>query len=330
MRRREFITLFGCNAAAAAAWPFVARAQQPAIPVIGFLSSGLPDADAPFVAAFRQGLKEINYVQDQNVAIEYRWAEGHYDRLPALAVDLVQRQVKVIAAVAGTASALAAKAATTMIPIVFNVGTDPVKLGLVASLNHPGGNATGMNFLVSELIGKQFAILHELAPKAEVIGVLANPNFPDSESQIRDIQAAARMIGQQTLFVNASSEQDIDMAFATLKQKGAGALFAAPDPFLYGRRTQIISLAARNAVSAIYGQREFTMAGGLISYGAALTDVYRQMGTYVGRILRGEAPADLPVVQPTKFELVINLKTAKALGLSVPQPLLATADEVIE
>jgi len=314
---------------AAAPWPFATRAQQPAMPVIGFLSTLSPSNMATNVMnEFREGLKEAGFVEGQNVKIEYRWAEGHYDRLPALAADLVRRQVAVIAATGGEPSPQAVKAATQTIPIVFMANGDPVAAGLVASLNRPGGNLTGVTIFGMMAVGKRLELLRQLMPKAGTIAYLTNPNNPNRE--LDKVQAAARSVGQQILVLNADGGQEIDTAFATIDQQGVAALLVASDPLFFDRRDQLIALAARQAVPAIYYLRAFSQAGGLLSYGNNLADMYRQVGTYTGRVLNGERPADLPVMQSTKFELVINLKTAKALGLEIPPPLLATADEVIE
>jgi putative ABC transport system substrate-binding protein len=326
MRRREFITLLGGTAVA---WPLATRAQQPAMPVIGFLISASPDTYAPMVATFRQGLKETGYIEGQNVAIEYRWAEGQFDRLPAMAADLVRRNATVIAAL-GPPAALAAKAATSTIPIVFVTGSDPVQAGLVASLNRPGGNVTGVYLLLIGLEGKRLGLLRDLVPHVKLTGLLINPRSPDSEAQSRALQAAARGVGQQILVVEAGSDGEFDAAFAALAQRQAGALVVAADIFFTARRERIVALVARLAIPAIYELREFAVAGGLMSYGTSLLDGYYQNGVYVGRILKGAKASDLPVLQSTKFEFVINLKTAKALGLEVPAGLSATADEVIE
>jgi putative tryptophan/tyrosine transport system substrate-binding protein len=326
LKRRTFITLLG---GAAAGWPLAARAQQPAMPVVGFLNSGTPAGFAHLTAAFRQGLSEAGYVEGRNVAIENRWAEGQYDRLPVLASDLVGRKVSVLAATT-TPAALAAKRATSTIPIVFTSGADPIAIGLVDSLSRPSGNVTGVNAYLSDLGAKRLELLRELVPSAAVIGVLVNPNFPDAETQSKDLKEAARKLGQQVQIVNANSESDFDRAFSSFVQLQARALLVTVDPFFDSRREQLIALAARHKIPAMYFGREFVLAGGLMSYASDLADTYRQAGIYVGRILKGAKPADLPVVRPTKFELVINLKTAKPLGLTVPLIMQMTADEVIE
>ena len=325
--RRTFLAGTGAVLLAA---PLAARAQQKAMPVIGVLNTGSSSASSePFMGAFRQGLSEAGYVEGQNVAIEYRWAEGHYDRLPALAADLVGRKVDLIVANSPPA-ALAAKGATSTIPIVFRGGADPVGDGLVASLARPGGNLTGVSFIADELTAKRLELLSELVPRARVIALLMNPNSATAERVIRDVQEAARAKGLQLHVLKASSESEIDNAFATLVQLHAGALVVGADPFLSNRRDQLVALASRHAVPSIYAWREFAASGGLISYGASLTSALRLVGTYAGKILKGAKPADLPIEQPTKFELVINLKTAKALGLTIPPSLLGRADEVLQ
>jgi putative ABC transport system substrate-binding protein len=324
--RREFLIGLG----AATLWPLAGRAQQTRVPVIGFLGSTSPGPYASNVAAFRQGLAEAGYVEGQNVAIEYRWAEGNYDRLPELAADLVGRKVDLIAASGGNVAALAAKGGTSTIPIVFASGGDPVGSGVVPSLARPGGNVTGVTFMIAELTPKRLELLAELVPQARVTGLLVNPDSPGTEGTIQATQEAARGRGLQLVILKASSESEIDVAFATLAQLHAGGLLLAADPFFASRREQLVALASRHAVPAIYPVREFADAGGLISYGASITFVYHQVGIYAGKILKGAKPADMPVQQPTKFELVVNLKTAKALGLTVPQTLLVGADEIIE
>jgi putative tryptophan/tyrosine transport system substrate-binding protein len=326
MRRRSFITLLG----GAAVWPLAARAQQPALPVIGFLSSASPEPFAHLTAAFRQGLSEVGYVEGRNVAIEYRWAEGQYNRLPVFAADLVRQQVAVIVSLGGSVAAVAAKAATTTIPIVFSAGGDPVKFGLVASLNQPGGNVTGVSLLAAALGEKRLGLIHDLIPGAAVIAVMANPNNPNAEPEVSDVLAAARIIGKQVKVFQAGNERGIDATFASIIEQRIGVLATATDPFFNSRRDQIVALAARHALPTLYDVREFAAAGGLMSYGTSLTDAYRQVGVYTGRILKGAKPADLPVVQASKFELVINAETARMLGLDVPAALLARADEVIE
>jgi len=325
MRRREFITLLG----GAATWPLAARAQQAGLPVIGFLSSsGSPADRARFLTAFRQGVREAGYVEGQNVVIEYRWAQDQHDRLPELAADLVRRRVTVIAA--DTSSSIVTKAATTTIPIVFVSGGDPVKLGLVPSLNRPGGNVTGVTFVVGELGAKQLGLLHELQPEAVRVGVLVDPNYPGTASFISDVQAAASSISKQIEVLEGPTGRDIDTAFARLAQKPIDALLVGPGPLINNRHVQLATLGARHMLPAIANTRGFPEAGLLMSYGTSITDAYRQVGVYTGRILKGEKAADLPVMQSIKFELVINLNTAKALGLEIPPTLLARADEVIE
>ena len=323
--RRQFILTLGGTALT---WPRTAHAQQPAMPVIGFLSGRSPGEAASAVAAFRLGLGDLGYIEGKNVTIEYRWADGQYDRLSALAADLVRLRVSVILAAGG--SPLAAKAATTTIPIVFTHGGDPVKEGLVASLNRPGGNATGVVFFSSVLGAKRLELLRQLVPKATTFGVLAIPNIPETQAERRDLKAAAQTIEQQVIILDVRSDRDIETAFATFVQRGVGALLGGAGPFLHSHRDRIVALAARHAMPAIYPNREYVVAGGLMSYGTSITDGYRQAGIYTGRILKGEKPAELPVIQSTKFELVINLKIAKTLGLTVPQNLLVAADEVIE
>ena len=326
MHRRDFITLLG---ASAASWPLAARAQQRAMPLVAFLNSGSPDGYAPMVAAFRQGLKETGYVESQNVAVEYRWAEGQYDRVPAMALELiVGRQVAVI--VANFPGVMAIKAAITTIPIVFTTASDPVQRGLVASLARPGGNVTGATQLNVEVSPKRLELAHELAPMATVIAVLVNPTHPSSETQLRDLQAAARILGVQLHVLHASTERDVETVFPTLAQLRPGALVIGNDTFFTSRAEQLAALALRHAVPAIYQDRPFAAAGGLMSYGGSNTDMYRIAGVYTGRILKGDKPADLPVQQATKVELAINMKTAKTLGLTMPTALLVRADEVIE
>jgi putative ABC transport system substrate-binding protein len=324
--RRTFITLLG---GAMAAWPVAARAQQ-SVPVIGLLHSASAEAFAPFLTALREGLSEAGFVDGQNVRIDFRWAEGHYDRLPAMAKELVGQQVALIVAGGGDRPALAAKAATTTIPVVFTGSDDPVGFGLVASLNRPGGNVTGVGLFTSELEVKRFALLRELAPTILRIAMLVNPNNPTAEPNVRDVQAAAKAVGQQIDFLRAGSDREIDSAFRTMVGQRTDALLVAHDPFLFGRREQLVTLAAYTAIPAIYEFREFVLAGGLMSYGSKLTDNYHLAGGYAGKILKGAKPADLPVQQPTKLILTINLKTAKSLGLEIPAKLLALADEVIE
>ena len=327
MRRRDFIALFG----GAAAWPLEARAQQPAMPVIGFLSGALPGPYAPFAAAYHRGLKETGYVEGVNTAIEYRWAEGKVDRLPALAAELVRRKVAVIVATGGSTSAFAAKAATTTIPIVFGVASDPVQLGLVASLNRPGGNLTGINFFSNELSAKRLELLRELVPGAARVAVLVNPaNVLNTETTLRDLEPAARAVGLQIQVLNASTSREINEAFATFVRERPDALFVGQDVFFVSRRLQLANMAARHAVPMTSGSRDLAEVGGLMSYGTNITDAHRQIGLYTGRILKGAKPADLPVVQSTKFGLVINAQTATMLGLTVPDKLLVAADEVIE
>ena len=327
MHRRRFIPLL---ASAITLSCIAVRAQQKAVPVIGFLCSASPGPFAPFVAAFHQGLSDTGYVQGQNLTIEYRWAEGHYNRLPTLATDLVDRKVDVIAATGGPLPALAAKNATSTIPIVFSSGVDPVERGLVASLARPGGNLTGFTIISMELMPKRLELLSELVPQAAVFALLVNPNNAGTEPMTQEVQAAARAKGMQLHVLKAATESEIDTAFANLVQLHAGALIVSADPFFNNRREQLVALAALHTVPAIYELREFSAAGGLISYAPSLTAAYRQVGTYVGKILKGAKPADLPVQQPTTFELIVNLKTAKALGLTVPPSILARVDEVIE
>ena len=325
MNRREFITLIG----GAAAWPRVAHGQQPAIPVIGFLHVASANPFAHLVTGFRQGLNEAGYIESQNVAIEFRWAEGQSDRLPVLAADLVGRRVAVIVA-GGAGAAFAAKAATMTIPIVFNTGGDPIKMGLVASLGRPGGNATGLNIFTTDLAAKRLSILRELIPNSALIGVLLNPNNPTSEAQSKDIQEAARALGQEIRILQAGSEEALAPTFTAMAREYTGGLLVGADPFFNSRRNLLVALAGRHGIPAMYEQREFAVAGGLMSYGTSLTDSYRVVGIYTGRILKGEKPAELPVVQSTKFEFVINLNAAKALGLDMPASLSARATEVIE
>jgi putative tryptophan/tyrosine transport system substrate-binding protein len=326
IKRREFITLLGGTAV----WPLAARAQQPAMPVVGWLSTRAPGEGAYLVEAFRQGLKEAGYIEGQNVSLEFRWGEGHYERLPSYATELVRRAVTVIVTTGGDPAAQPAKAATAAIPIVFVSGSDPVKVGLVASLNRPGGNITGVHMLLLGLGAKRLGLLHELMPTVNLIGVLANPNFADAQTQLRDVENAAHSLGVKLLVQKASTEFELDTAFADLARQKTGALLVISDPFFTIQRVQIAALAAKHAMPAVFELREYAAAGGLMSYGPDLANGYRQGGVYAGKILKGAKPAELPVEQPTKLELVINLKTAKALSLQIPDKLLALADEVIE
>jgi putative tryptophan/tyrosine transport system substrate-binding protein len=327
MRRREFIPLLG----GAAAWPLAARAQQPGkLPTIGFLSSRSPGEAEYLLGAFRRGLKEGGFVEGQNLAIEFRWARGQYDRLPALAAELVSRGVTVLDAIGGEPVPLAAMRATSTIPIVFMMGSDPVETGLVKSFNRPGGNVTGVTLLTSMMEPKRLGLLHELAPGANLIGVLINPNFPEAVRQLPDLKEAARTIGRRLVIANASHDEELDAAFMSLVREHVGALLVGSDPYFNTRRDRIVAFAAKERLPAIYQFREYAVAGGLLSYGISLTDSYRQCGDYTAKVLKGARPAELPVQQPTKFELVINLKTAKALGLDVPIGLSAAADELIE
>jgi len=327
IKRREFITLL---AGAAAAWPLAARAQQPAVPVVGILASVSPAPYAGFIAAIKEGLQQTGYIEGRHVTIEYRWAEGHYDRLPQQAIELVDRGVAVIILVGGGPTIAVAKAATATIPIVFVMGDDPVKSGAVTALNRPGGNATGVNLLTVAMEAKRLQLLHELVPNVAVVAIIVNPNNPQAAEQLQDLQAAARTLGVEVEVFKAGSPSDIDTAFASLVGRRAGALLVAADAFFNTRREQFVVLTARHALPAIFHFREFAAAGGLMSYGPSLTDAYRQDGIYAGRILKGEKPAEMPVQQAVKIELVINLQTARALGLTIPLPLLGRADEVIE
>ena len=327
MRRREFIALLGGTAAA---WPLAARAQQPAMPVIGFMSGRAPQDSAHLVSAFRQGLAETGFVEGQTVTIEFRWANGDYDRLPALAADLVSRKVAVLVGVGGDVSALAAKKATATIPVVFGMGADPVKAGLVASFNRPSGNATGFTLLTSEMESKRLGLLREIVPAVQLIGILVNPKTPSSSQELNDLELAAKGIGQRLFVASANDDAELDAALTSLGQQRVGALLVTAAPFFDTRLERIVGFAAQNRLPAIYQFREYALAGGLISYGPNIVESYRNAGDYVGRILKGETPADLPVLQPTKYDFVINLKTAKALGLTVPPTLLAEAGEVIE
>jgi putative ABC transport system substrate-binding protein len=327
MRRREFITLLG----GAAAWPLAARAQQPAMPVVGIINAGSPETSVSRVTAFRQGLGELGYVEGQNVTIDYRWAEGRYDRYPELVADLVRRKVSVIATGASGPAAFAAKAATSSIPIVFGVGEDPVRLGLVASLARPDGNVTGVNFFTAEVAAKRLGLLRELAPRTTRVAVLVNPaNAASAESTARDVRAAAPALGLQVQMLNATTVREIDTAYASLVRERADALVVAGDGFFNSRRVQLAMLAVRHAIPATYSVRDYPEAGGLISYGTSFADTFRQIGIYCGRILKGAKPADLPVLQSTKFELVVNMQAARMLGIEVPPMLLAGADEVID
>jgi putative tryptophan/tyrosine transport system substrate-binding protein len=331
VKRREFITLLGSAAAPSLLWPFAARAQQPAIPVIGFLSIRSADTDTQFLVPFRQGLGESGFVEGRNVAVEYRYAEGHPDRLPSLAAELVRRQVAMIVTTGGAQAALGAKAATTTIPIAFSIGADPIKAGLVRSLNRPGGNVTGVTTSYDEAAPKRLGLLREILPKAAIIAVLINPNDPiTANSETTDMRSAARSIGQQIEILQAGTERDIDTAFARLIDMRADALVVAPDALFATQTQKLVALAARHAIPALYWRREFAEAGGLMSYGSSLKDAMRAVGVYAGRILKGARPGDLPVQQPTKFELVVNVKAAKAIGLTIPESFLARADEVIE
>jgi putative ABC transport system substrate-binding protein len=326
MKRRAFITLLG----GAAAWPLAARAQQPAMAVVGFMSARSPEDSVHVVEAFRRGLKEGGFVEGENAAIEFRWARGDYSRLPMLAADLVSRQVAVIVAAGGEPSGLAAKAATATIPIVFGIGDDPVALGLVESFSRPGSNATGVTLLTNLMEPKRLGLLRELAPGVPLIGVLLNPKFAPASRQLRQVEEAARSIDQRIVVANAGTDEELETAFAALTSERVGALLVTADPYFDTRREQIVTFAARQRLPAIYQFREYVMAGGLLSYGVSITDAYRNYGVYTARILKGAKPADLPVLQPTKFETVINLKTAKALGIKISDNLLSLADEVIE